>query len=179
MKEIIMITGGSRSGKSQYALKLAQRKTRRAFIATAEPIDEEMKERIADHQQKRGDKFLTIEEPFDLGRALCSLPDNIEVAIIDCLTVWLGNLMHKYREHYFLVQEKLKSLLDILSDLPCDLIIVTNEVGMGIIPFDPFTRKFRDLAGRLNQEVAGQAHQVIFMVSGIPLTIKVNSVWKS
>ncbi len=98
--------------------------------------------------------------------------------MVDCLTVWLGNLMHRHQENYSEVIKEINSFLATLSDLVCDLIVVTNEVGMGIIPFTPFTRKFRDLAGKLNQETAQRASQVIFMVSGIPLVIKGDSRWK-
>jgi len=172
MKKITLITGGSRSGKSRYALKLIGTKTKKSFIATAEPFDEEMRDRIVNHQKERGELFFTIEEPLDLARAIRSLPPNIEIAVIDCLTVWLGNLIHQYGikdENY----PEVTSFLEVLiKDTPCDLIIVTNEVGMGIIPPNKLSRKFSDLAGNLNQSVARLADQVILMVSGFPVIVK-------
>jgi len=171
MKKITLITGGSRSGKSRYALNLTKGFTKKAFIATAEPFDEEMRERILNHQKQRGESFLTIEEPLDLAHAIRSVPPDREVALIDCLTVWLGNIMHRYKtddQNY----PEVTSFLEVLKDAPCDLIIVTNEVGMGIILPNKLSRKFSDLAGELNQSVAQLADQVILMVSGFPLIVK-------
>ena len=171
MKHIVFITGGGRSGKSRYALQLASQYDKKAFIATAEPIDEEMQERIARHRRERGESFITIEEPLDLAGAVGSLPPEIDVAVIDCLTVWLGNLMHR-REVENQEFPELSAFIDALKDPPCDLIIIANEVGMGIIPHNEMARRFRDLAGGLNQKVAGLASRVVLMVSGIPLAVK-------
>lgn len=171
MKVITLITGGSRSGKSRYALNLTGDKIRKAFIATAEPFDKEMRERIFRHQKDRDESFLTIEEPLDLSKALYSLPPDIEVAIIDCLTVWLGNLMHRSEKNSCVFPE-VTSFLEALKDFPCDLIIIANEVGMGIIPSNKLARHFIDVAGELNQSVAHLADQVILMVSGFPITVK-------
>ncbi|RPJ54530.1 MAG: bifunctional adenosylcobinamide kinase/adenosylcobinamide-phosphate guanylyltransferase [Acidobacteria bacterium] len=172
MRKVTLITGGARSGKSRHALVLAQANPgRRAFVATAEPLDEEMLERIRRHREDRDPSFLTIEEPVDLGKALRSLPADVEVAVIDCLTVWLGNLMHCRRDEAGEPPE-LRELFALLAAPPCDLIIVTNEVGMGIVPGEAVARRFRDLAGRINQEVAKRADVVILMVSGIPIIVK-------
>jgi len=172
MNRVTLITGGGRSGKSTHALSLARGYTgRRAFIATAEAFDDEMQGRIRKHRQERGDAFMTVEEPLDPARALKSLPGDISVAVVDCLTVWLGNLMHHggSREERY---TEVDSLMDILSDPPCDLIMVTNEVGMGIVPHNDMARRFRDLAGRVNQETAALADKVILMVCGIPVLVK-------
>jgi len=171
MKKIILITGGGRSGKSRYALGLAEAYPKKAFIATAEPIDKEMEERIIKHRQERGEAFLTIEEPLDLSKAIYSLPRDIEVAVIDCLTVWLGNLMHRTEKTDRLFPE-VTSFLKALKASSCDLIIITNEVGMGVIPSNKLARQYRDISGQLNQSVACLADQVILMVSGFPLIIK-------
>jgi len=171
LRQITLLTGGSRSGKSKKALEIASGFARKAFIATAEPIDEEMGARIAAHRRERGDGFTTIEEPVDLAGAIQALPDDIEIAIVDCLTVWLGNLMYRFEDP----RERnahIDTFLDALKSPPCNIVIVTNEVGRGIVPSDASSREYRDLAGGLNQKVAAVADRVIFMVTGLPLVLK-------
>ncbi len=172
MKELTLVTGGGRSGKSRYALHLAGHYTgKRVFIATAEPIDDEIRARIEKHREERGEAFQTIEEPLDLAGALRALSDDVEIAVVDCLTLWLGNLMHHHgaetEDH-----PEVSELLQILDAPPCDLIFVTNEVGMGVVPENAMARRFRDVAGRLNQEMAGRAGQVVLMVSGLAVPLK-------
>lgn len=166
-----LVTGGGRSGKSRHALELALPRESKVFIATAEAIDDEMRARIEKHREVRGEEFLTVEEPLDLARAVRSLPEGTEVAVIDCLTVWLGNLVHRHEgeAHGF---PEVPAFVEAVRDPPCDLIIVTNEVGMGIIPANELARRFRDLAGTVNQAVATLADEVVLMVSGIPVVIK-------
>ncbi len=171
MGHITLITGGARSGKSRYALELASTCAKKAFIATAEPVDEEMRERIKRHRLDRDPNFITIEEPMDLAHALDNLPPEIEVAIVDCLTVWLGNLQHRAGK-VSMDDPMVQRFLRALKHPPCDLIIVTNEVGSGIVPCDPGSREFRDIAGLLNQEVARLAHRVILTVCGMPVIVK-------
>lgn len=171
MSKVTLLTGGGRSGKSAQALRLAEPFARKAFIATAEAFDDEMRARIARHKEERAEKFLTIEEPLDLAGAIRGLAGRADVVIVDCLTVWLGNLMHHRgaeRSEY----TEIDDLIDALSAPPCDVILVTNEVGMGIIPIDAMTRRYRDLAGIINQRAAACANTVVLMVSGIPLTVK-------
>ena len=170
-KKITFILGGSRSGKSRHALLRAKPYSHKAFIATALPIDEEMKERIALHRRERDPSFITIEAPYDLGNAIATLPPVVDIAIVDCLTVWLGNLMCKHGESFQGAKE-LDAFFLALEHAPCSLILVSNEVGMGIIPMGPETRRFRDEAGRLNQRVAALADEVIFVFSGLPVEIK-------
>ncbi len=171
MPMITLLTGGARSGKSSYALKMAEAYKRKAFIATAEPFDDEMKERIRRHKEERNGACLTIEEPLELAKAIRGLPHDIEVAVVDCLTVWLGNLMH-YRGEEFEGCSQLRDLYAVLADPPCDMIIVSNELGMGLIPEAKMSRRYRDEIGYLNQAVARLARKVIFMVSGLPLLLK-------
>ena len=171
MKRITLITGGSRSGKSKIALHHAASYEKKAFIATAEAIDDEMLARIERHRRERGSLYLTVEEPINLDMALKSLPKETEVAVLDCLTVWLGNLFHREKIIDGTCPE-IKGFLDILDSPPCHLILVTNEIGMGVIPADSATRLFRDWAGALNQQLAERAHEVILSVSGISLRIK-------
>ncbi len=174
-RRVTRVTGGARSGKSSYALDAARAYAGRAFIATAEPTADEMRDRIARHREARGDSFITIEEPVDLAGALGSLGRDTAVAVVDCLTVWLGNLAHRaggrLPERPGEVPE-IAAFLTALAGPSCDLVIVTNEVGMGIVPENDAARAFRDLAGRLNQRIAALADRVVFMVSGVPLVVK-------
>lgn len=173
---ITLITGGARSGKSRFALTLAARAARPAFIATAEPLDGEMEERIRRHREEREGRYLTCEEPVDLAGALGRLPAGTEVAVVDCLTLWLGNLVHRRGDEGF--RGELEDLAEVgaflaaLAAPPCELILVGNEVGMGIIADNPLARRFTDLVGRLNQSVAASAQRVVLMVSGLPLVLK-------
>jgi adenosylcobinamide kinase/adenosylcobinamide-phosphate guanylyltransferase len=170
--KVLLVTGGSRSGKSTYALNRAlATEAPRAFIATAEAFDDEMADRIRRHRAERDETFFSIEEPVDLAGAIARIPDGTQLALIDCLTVWLGNLMHKngvQPEPYAEVRAFLKAL----ENPPCELVIVTNELGSGIIPPDAMTRTYRDHAGWLNQDVAKLADEVVLVACGLPLHLK-------
>lgn len=167
-----LIIGGGRSGKSSYAqdyaLNISDGTSNRAYIATAEPIDREMKERIAAHQKDRADRFITIEEPLDLAQAIQDLPASVEVCVVDCLTVWLGNLLYHKRD----TSQEIQKLVAILKNPPCDILLVTNETGLGIIPSDAESRAFRDIAGWMNQDIAAISKNVILLVAGLPLALK-------
>jgi len=167
---ITFVTGGARSGKSRYALDLAGGYARPAFIATAEPFDDEMRDRIQRHREEREERFFTIEEPVDLAGALRRLPPGTEIAIVDCLTVWLGNLLHRREDGEEI--EETEAFLEALADVPCPLVVVSNEVGFGGIAMSPMGRTFTDLLGRLNQEVAARADRAVMIVSGLPLFLK-------
>lgn len=169
--KVLLITGGGRSGKSRYALRRAEAFSRRGFVATAEAFDEEMQLRIKKHQAERGDTFRTVEAPVALADGIGSLAGVADVVVVDCLTVWLGNLMH--RECIRNGQSpEIERLLVLLADPPMAVILVTNEVGLGIIPGDPLSREYRDLAGILNQRVAAVADEVALVVCGLPLVLK-------
>ena len=173
MSKITLITGGARSGKSSFALSLGlQNYSKRAFIATAVPFDQEMKERISRHRQERGDHFHTIEEPIELPRVLTDLPGGSEVAVVDCLTVWLGNLYHHVQGEEEKVRVQVEAFLAHLDHPICDLILLTNEVGWGIVPENALARSFRDLAGYLNRRVAQKAATAYLLCCGIPLALK-------
>ncbi len=167
-----LIIGGGRSGKSSYAqdyaLSVVEGTSCRAYIATAEPIDREMKERIAAHQKDRADRFITIEEPLDLAQAIHELPPSVEVCVVDCLTVWLGNLLYHKRD----ASKEIQKLITALKNPPCDILLVTNETGLGIIPSDAESRAFRDIAGWMNQDIAAISKNVILLVAGLPLALK-------
>lgn len=170
---ITLVTGGARSGKSTFAItKAMQGYTNRVFLATATATDDEMRERIARHRQERGEAFVTIEEPFDLEAGLGRIPGETEVVVVDCLTVWLGNLYHGYDSNEEVIHEKITSLVSNLGSVGRDLILVTNEVGSGIVPANAMTRSFRDSAGMLNRLTAEKADDVYLCVCGIPLPVK-------
>ena len=169
--KVTLITGGGRSGKSNYALEISESYERKVFIATAEAFDDEMADRISRHQIERGDAFTTIEESVRLAQALTGVPADTQVVVIDCITVWLGNLMHHLN-----IDEKncaaVDRFLKVLAAPPCDVVIVSNEVGMGLIPADAMSRAYRDLAGSVNQKIAAVADAVFLVVSGVPLKLK-------
>ena len=168
-----LITGGIRSGKSRQALKLAQdRATVKTFLATAEALDEEMKGRIARHRKERGQDFSTMEESIALGRAVRDAARRTDLILIDCLTLWINNLHHYFGENTGRIEEQILDFLGAVQQKPLDMILVTNEVGLGVVPDNPLSRRFLEDLGRLNQEMAAIADEVFFMVSGIPQVIK-------
>jgi adenosylcobinamide kinase/adenosylcobinamide-phosphate guanylyltransferase len=171
MNQVIYVTGGARSGKSSYALGLAEKYAKRVFLATAEAFDDEMRERIDRHRDERGHSFTTVEEPLYIDRALRSLPEGTDVVLLDCLTVWTGNLMHHIGEASA-IDAQIEALLEVLRTPPCDIILVSNEVGMGIVPENAMARSFRDLAGTLNRRVAECATRAYLLCSGLPLLLK-------
>lgn len=178
MAEVILITGGSRSGKSAYAQKIAETLTGpRLFVATCPLIDDEMRERIRKHQKKRqASDWQTIEETVDLAGAVSGGRD-YQVMLVDCLTLWVNNLMHEaQREGRDITEEDIshlcRELLAVCAELNSTVIFVTNEVGMGIVPDNPTSRKYRDLAGRCNQIIASGADTVTIVTCGLPLHLK-------
>ena len=173
MPDIYYVTGGARSGKSSFALQLAAPYVKRVFLATAEPFDGEMQRRIDKHREERGEQFTTVEEPIALDRALRELPAGTDVVLLDCLTVWTGNIMH-YSEGKgeVEIEKQVERFLDALRHPPCDIILVSNEVGMGIVPENAMARRFRDIAGIINQRVALLATEAWLLCSGMPLRLK-------
>lgn len=179
---LTLITGGARSGKSAQALELAEPFPSRMFVATAQAFDTEMARRIEAHQEERRGAYETIEEPLELTVALRKIPPSVDVVVVDCLTVWLGNLTYEAEQRGDVWptgprdSRPVMDFLDLLEEpMPWHLILVSNELGMGLVPIEPMGRAFRDLAGRVNQEAARRAGQVLFMVSGLPMTVKAPS----
>lgn len=165
----ILVGGGNRSGKSAFALEYARRfKEPLAFIATAQAFDDEMRTRIQKHRSERGPEFVTIEESMNPARSIDEAGDRFGAIVLDCLTLWLSNLMlaegHVGRESAELLRACLSS--------PATVVLVTNEVGCGIVPENELARRFRDAAGRLNQQIAASASEVYWMVFGVPLRVK-------
>jgi adenosylcobinamide kinase / adenosylcobinamide-phosphate guanylyltransferase len=173
MKEIVLVTGGCRSGKSAHALTLAASMAPgpRYFLATCVPGDEEMKARVARHQRDRGEDWRTIECPVAIGEAILRESAESGVVLVDCLTMWMNNLLME-TESQDILEKHIDTLTRALGEAPGSVILVTNEVGCGIVPADRMTRLFRDMTGLANQRVAAAADKVIWTVSGVPVLIK-------
>ena len=178
MGKLILVTGGGRSGKSAYAQGLAEAwPGPRAFVATCPVIDPEMSERVRLHQLARSSSdWRTIEEPLDLASAVLSAREQ-PVVLVDCLTLWVNNVMYAAGQQNELISEadiacRCEPVLQAAHNHGGSIIFVTNEVGMGLVPENPLGRRFRDLAGRVNQIVAAACDEVILVVCGQPLKIK-------
>jgi adenosylcobinamide kinase/adenosylcobinamide-phosphate guanylyltransferase len=196
-KKIVFITGGARSGKSSFAVAEASRiNGKKACIATAEALDEEMRQRIENHRRQRGDEWVTYEEPIKIANVIKKIEGEYSVIVIDCLTLWLSNIMHSGLE----ITDAINTLIDVLNEKnppsppfskgglggfsgeieseragashAPTLFVVSNEVGMGIVPENEMARKFRDMAGILNQKMAEVSDRVYMVVAGIPIKIK-------
>lgn len=171
MNKITLILGGARSGKSSYALSLAKRYKKVAFIATCQGKDEEMRKRIKLHKETRPKHWETFEEPKDVDLLLEKVPDVFNCIVIDCLTLLVSNLL-LLNSNQKEIEDKIKKILSVLKNKKTQVIIVSNEVGLGIVPEHKLAREFRDIAGRVNQLVAKQADEVWFICAGLPLKIK-------
>ncbi len=171
-RKIFLITGGARSGKSAYAERLAQGIAgKRAYLATAQALDAEMAARIAKHRKDRGPAWDNYEEPLAVADLLRKISGRYQVLLLDCLTLWLSNIM-AHTDGDGAVLDSMENLVTALSDFEGTCIVVSNEVGLGIVPDNPMARRFRDFAGMLNQKVAQTADEVYFTASGIPMKIK-------
>jgi adenosylcobinamide kinase/adenosylcobinamide-phosphate guanylyltransferase len=165
---IILITGGARSGKSVRAeTRALSFPGKPVYIATAEALDAEMAERIARHRARRGDSWLERETPLALTTALDET-DGGGARLVDCLTLWLSNLLHAGRDW----AKETEALVDTLARQKSPVVLVTNEVGLGIVPDNALARQFRDAAGLVNQMVARAADEVEFVVAGLPMRVK-------
>ena len=171
MRNITLITGGCRSGKSRFAMEAALQYDKRVFMATAPICDEEMHHRVDTHRAQRGHRFTTIETETDLVAAFLDVPQDTDVVLLDCLTAWAGNLMHHHGTDSDSYPE-IDAFFELLCDPPVDLLIVTNEVGSSVVPENAMARRFRDLAGNVNRRAAAAANRVVLLVCGIPVTIK-------
>jgi adenosylcobinamide kinase/adenosylcobinamide-phosphate guanylyltransferase len=167
---VILIGGGSRSGKSAAALNMLRAAgPRRGFIATAQAWDDEMRERIASHQRERGADIVTIEEPHALAECIARESGRFDALVVDCLTLWLSNRMLSEAPD---LDVECRNLVDVAANARGEVILVTNEVGCGIVPENALARRFRDAAGRLNQHAAERAREVHWMIFGIGLRLK-------
>ena len=166
MARVSLILGGARSGKSGRALALAG--APHVFIATAEALDGEMRDRIALHRAERGESWGLVEEPLELAEAIRVNAAEGATLVVDCLTLWLSNLMHHERD----IAVASDGLVAALAAAPGRVVLVSNEVGMGLVPVNALGRDFRDAQGRLNQRIAGVADHVEFVAAGLPLVLK-------
>ena len=166
---LTLVLGGARSGKSRYAEALVEAGAAEAlYLATAEPLDDEMKARVAAHRARRGPCWTTLEAPLALAATLAAVARPARPVLVDCLTLWLSNVIHAGRD----VGAEIDSLLDTLPQPAGPVVLVANEVGLGIVPSIRLARDFRDHAGRLNREVAARADRVVFVAAGLPLALK-------
>ncbi len=171
----VFVTGGAKSGKSAWAMKAAKSMPdsingEEYFIATAEALDEEMKEKIEKHKKERPKEWKTIEEPIDILTVLKKLDDTSNVLLVDCLGIWASNVLLKNGEGH--LTQLLAELVEVIDGFKGSLIFVSNEVGMGIVPANKDTRLYRDMLGAINQAVAAKCDVAVLIVSGIPLFLK-------
>ena len=173
MGMITLITGGARSGKSTQALKLAYPYPRKLFVATGQSLDDEMKARIEMHRATRPPEFQTIEEPIEIAEVIERIGRKADLIIVDCLTLWISNLMLGGKKDDKSILREADALGVALKRATCASIVVTDEVGAGIVPTDHAeSRRFRDLLGWTNQKIAAVADEVILMVAGYSVKVK-------
>ena len=177
MAQILFVTGGARSGKSRFAEKrAAEFGASLGYLATAQALDCEMEERVRHHRERRGAEWNTIEEPICLSQALARCDGLYKAILVDCVTLWISNLLFKYEEAgengAVRINEDLQRLKSTVQGMVTPVILVSNEVGMGIVPDNPLARLFRDIAGTANEVIAAAADEVHVVISGIPLRLK-------
>ena len=163
-----LVLGGARSGKSRYAEQLVMASPAPwIYVATAEPFDDEMRARIAEHRGRRGQDWQTVDAPTDLAGAIEDAAKD-RIVLVDCLTLWINNLMFRKIN----IDTAIENLEAALAARQAPTVLVSNEVGFGIVPDNAEARRFRDLQGRLNQRIAAMAGQVVLMVAGLPMLVK-------
>jgi adenosylcobinamide kinase/adenosylcobinamide-phosphate guanylyltransferase len=166
----ILVLGGARSGKTGFAERLAMRAGHKpVYLATAEALDGEMRERVRTHQEQRSGRFATIEEPLDLSDAILKAARDHDVILVDCLTLWITNMLGANKDVAGAVEELVLTLAEVHS---ARVILVSNEVGLGIVPDNALARIFRDLAGSAHQRLAEICEDVYFIVAGLPIVLK-------
>ncbi len=172
MKEIVLVIGGCRSGKSSFALDYANKHFRqKVFLATSQALDNEMEQRIKKHREARGPDWATVEEPAELTKVLASPNTDYDVILIDCLTMWISNLLMA-GEGEEEILSRAEQLVEFMRKTPQSIIAVSNEVGTGIVPENKLARVFRDIVGLANQMVAACSDIVVMTVAGLPQVIK-------
>ena len=173
MNHKILVIGGCRSGKSRHALNLAlsMEGDKKFFLATCVPQDDEMQLRVANHREERGDDWKTVEAPLHLSEAIFQNAQSGSVVLVDCLTLWVNNLMMENEDIKY-ADEKITELINAVQTAHGPVVLVSNEVGTGIVPENKLARAYRDLVGSVNQAVARVVDRVDMVVAGIPVTIK-------
>lgn len=165
----LLVLGGARSGKSRFAQGRAEALTGELiYLATAQAFDDEMRERVALHRADRGTRWSTVEEPLELAEVITASSTPETVVLVDCLTLWVSNLILAERD----MATATEGLLRAISTVRGPIILVANEVGLGIVPDNVLARRFRDDAGRINQEIAAAVGEVVMMLAGLPLVLK-------
>ena len=165
---ITLILGGARSGKSAYAEKLVEDAGGGIYLATATASDEEMNERISQHQARRGSAWTTREETLNIAGSLAELNNESVPILVDCLTLWVSNMMAEDKK----TESEISSLINVLHHVSNPIVLVSLEVGLGIVPENELARRYRDHVGRMNQAVAAMADSVLFVTAGLPLKLK-------
>ena len=168
MLPVTLVLGGARSGKSRYAESLIEAVGGGNYIATADVRDDEMKDRIRLHRNRRGKAWHTVEAPLDLAGALGDAARTARPVLVDCLTLWLANLTHHQRD----TDAAIATLIATLTDMDVPVVLVANELGLGIVPENALARRFRDAHGQMNQAMAAAASRVLFVAAGLPLVLK-------
>ncbi|MGF7179196.1 bifunctional adenosylcobinamide kinase/adenosylcobinamide-phosphate guanylyltransferase [Tunturiibacter psychrotolerans] len=169
---ITLVLGGVRSGKSRYAQQLAERESHVIFVATAKASDDEMHHKIERHRRERPAEWLTVEEPLELVQVLEQRARDCDVMVVDCLTVFAANLLETEGDDQDAIERRVGALCVALQSASCSVVLVSNEVGSGVVPAYPLGRRYRDLLGEINQSVARIADDVVLMVAGLPLALK-------
>lgn len=171
-KTVTLVLGGVRSGKSRWAQEFAARTARVAYVATAQALDAEMEEKIRRHREERPSHWQTFEEPLELGPVIAEHAAAFDLMLVDCLTVFVGNLQAEAESDPPSMERRIAEFLKTLCTLPASMVLVSNEVGSGVVPPYPAGRRFRDTLGELNQRVAAIADNVVLLVAGLPLALK-------
>jgi adenosylcobinamide kinase/adenosylcobinamide-phosphate guanylyltransferase len=169
---VTLVLGGVRSGKSRYAQQLAEQSDRVMFVATAKISDDEMQRKIERHREERPTTWTTVEEPLELARVLAHHQLDYDVMVMDCLTIFAANLLEEEGENDEAIEQRIEAFCAALRSADCSVVLVSNEVGSGVVPAYPLGRRYRDLLGEINQRVARVADDVVLMVAGLPLALK-------
>jgi adenosylcobinamide kinase/adenosylcobinamide-phosphate guanylyltransferase len=169
---VTLVLGGARSGKSRYAQQLAEQSHHVVFVATAMASDEEMRAKIERHRHDRPKEWLTVEEPLNLTKVLAEHEYASEMIVVDCLTIFAANLLEAEGEDSNAIERRVEALCEALRTAQCTVVLVSNEVGSGVVPAYPVGCRYRDLLGEINQRIARVADDVVLMVAGLPLALK-------
>lgn len=169
---VTLVLGGVRSGKSRFALDIAARAASVTFVATARACDDEMSSKIERHRAERPQHWQTKEAPLAIAEAIYAGDDRNELVLVDCLTLFASNLMEAHGDDGVAIASRIDALCTALRNTNRSIVLVSNEVGSGIVPAYPAGRQFRDLLGEINQQVAAIADQVVLMIAGLPMVIK-------
>ena len=169
----VLVIGGAKSGKSSISMEICDGLDRKKiFLATAQALDNEMRERIERHKEERGGDWITVEEPMEIVDKISEFDSEETIILLDCLTLWISNLFMEYGDADEFINSAIDEFIECLGNIKGIVVVVTNEVGMGIVPDNELSRKYRDVAGSANQKIADIAKKVVAVMAGIPLVLK-------